>query len=274
MKNKTNQRSKKILRWVQFIIVIYCAIGIALYYLQERFLFHPKKLNSNYTYKFPGPFREFMIPLNSLDTISMVKFFPVGGASKGVVIYFHGNMENIEHYAAYTGTFTAKGYEVWMPDYPGFGKSNGKLTEEKLYSMALQVQKMAASRFSNDSIIIYGKSLGTGIAAYIASITDCRALILETPYYSIPSLFSCYAFIYPTGQMSNFKIPTYEFLKEVKAPVSIFHGTKDEVIPIRNAIKLVKSLKPGDVFLQIKNGNHNNLFGNSTFIHSLDSILH
>ena len=74
--------------------------------------------------------------------------------------------------------------------------------------------------------------------------------------------------------MSTYKIPTYEFLKLVKSPVTIFHGTEDEVIPLRNALKLKKSLKAGDGFLLIKNGKHNNLFEFSTFMSSLDSILH
>ena len=200
---------KIILRWLQITLIIYCGIGIALYYLQDKFLFHPKKLPATHTFGFSEPFGEYMIPLNKTDTISMVKFLPAGSSRKGLVIYFHGNMENIEHYAVYTGAFTSKGYEVWMPDYPGFGKSTGKLTEDNMYRMALQVQKLAASTISTDSIIIYGKSLGTGIAAYTASVSKCRTLILETPYYSIPSLFAHYAFIYPTKQMINYKIPTY-----------------------------------------------------------------
>ena len=269
-----NKRSKKILKWLQVILIIYGVIGIALYYLQERFLFHPKKLDPGYVFQFNEPFEEIMIPLDKIDTIHMVKFFPGDSIPKGVVIYFHGNMENVEYYAPNAKTFTRKGYELWMPDYPGFGKSTGKLTERKMYALARQVQKLASSEFGSDSIIIYGKSLGTGIAAYVASVSDCKSLILETPYYSIPSLFSNYAFIYPTGRMSNYKIPTYKFIQDVKAPIIIFHGSSDEVIPFSNAVKLREFLKPNDVFLQIKNGKHNNLMGNSTFKSSLDSILH
>lgn len=273
---ETNKRSKKnvIIRWLQVITILYCAIGIALYYLQDFFLFHPQKLEYNHTFKFNVPFEEIKIPFNSTDTISLVKFFPATNNRKGVVIYFHGNRENIERYAKYAGIFTSHGYEVWMPDYPGFGKSTGERNEKKLYQLGLQVQKMAASKYGTDSIIIYGKSLGTGIAAYTASVTQCRSVILETPYYSIPSLFSSYAFIYPTSQMSIYKIPTYKFLKDVKASITIFHGSDDEAIPYRNALKLINSLKPADKFIQIKNGEHNNLIEFSKFMNSLDSILH
>jgi uncharacterized protein len=168
---------------------------------------------------------------------------------------------------------TKHGYEVWMEDYPGFGKSTGLRTEKKMYEQGLQVQNMAAAKYGSDSIIIYGKSLGTGIAAYVASASKNKRLILETPYYSIPSLFACYAPIYPTAAMSNYKIPVHEFLLDVNYPVSIFHGTKDDVIPYRNAARLKKVLKQTDEFITIEKGTHNNLNELDLFKQKLDSLL-
>jgi pimeloyl-ACP methyl ester carboxylesterase len=160
-----------------------------------------------------------------------------------------------------------------MPDYPGFGKTTGVLTEKKLYQQALQVYKLANTKFSEDSIVIFGKSLGSGIAAQLASIRDCRRLILETPYYSIPALFNSYAWMYPVSYMSHFKIPTAEFLREVKAPVSIFHGTNDEVVPYSHSYRLKKVLKPGDDLITITGGGHNNLAEFKIFHQKLDSLL-
>ena len=266
-------KKKIIYRWLKIIILLYSAIGIALYYLQETFLFHPKKLDTSYTFHFDVPFEEINIPFNKTDTINMVKFFPKDPVRRGVVIYFHGNMQNLERYAKFAANFTSHGYEVWMEDYPGYGKSRGKRTEKKLYEQALQIQKMAAGKYGTDSIIIYGKSFGTGIAAYVASASACKRLILETPYYSIPSLFSCYAPIYPTSAMANYKIPTGEWLEETRSPVTIFHGDDDGVIPYRNAARLKKKLKPGDEFITIENGKHNNLNDFPLFRQKLDSLL-
>jgi uncharacterized protein len=264
---------RKIFRWIKFIIIIYCGIGIALYYLQEKFLFHPVKLAADHKYEFKVPFEEVNIPFNSTDTINMIKFFPKDSVRRGVVLYFHGNKENIGRYAKFADAFTRHGYEVWMEDYPGFGKSTGERTEKKLYEQALQIQKMAAGKYGKDSIILYGKSFGTGIASYVAAETNCKKLILETPYYSIPSLFSCYAPIYPTTAMSTYKIPTYKFLQDVKCPVSIFHGTNDGVIPYRCAKKLKAVLKPGDEFITIKKGTHQNLAEFELYRNKLDSLL-
>ena len=264
---------KKIFFWVKLAVIIYCAIGIALYYLQDRFLFHPKKLPPGYHFSFSQPFREINIPVNKTDTISLIKFLP-RGPSKGVIVYFHGNLENIEHYQSFVPAFTDRGYEVWMPDYPGYGKSTGQRTEEKMYYQAWLIQKMAMSKYHSDSIIIYGKSLGTGIAAYAASVSKCRQLILETPYYSITDLFAHYAFMYPTSVMGEYKIPTWQFLEDVHIPVIIFHGTSDKIIPLSSAEKLKRFMKPGDKFITIENGAHNNLAKFSRYHEVMDSLLH
>ncbi|MEJ7610895.1 MAG: alpha/beta fold hydrolase [Ferruginibacter sp.] len=263
----------KIIRWVKIILLIYATIGIALYYLQEKFLFHPVRLSSDYQYKFDQPFKEINLPFNETDTLSMVKFFPADTLRKGVVVYYHGNMENINHYAAFAKTFTKLGYEVWMEDYPGFGKSRGVLTEEKLNSQAIEVKRMADAAYGTDSIIIYGKSLGTGIAAYVAAASNAKMLLLETPYYSIPDLFGRYALIYPTSQMSTFKIPTHTYLENVHFPVVIFHGTKDRVIPYTSAAKLKQQLKPGDKFITIAGAGHADLNASESYYRSIDSLL-
>ena len=260
-------------RWLKIIVLLYCLIGITLFYLQERFLFHSEKLSNAYVYHFNVPFEEVNIPFNSTDTINMIKFLPVDSVRRGVVLYYHGNKENIERYAKFVGSFTKHGYEVWMEDYPGFGKSTGERTEKKLFEQALQIRKMATSKYSADSIIIYGKSFGTGIAAYVASETNNKRLILETPYYSIPSLFSCYAPIYPTSQMSTYKIPTNEFLTDVKYPITIFHGTDDGVIPYRNAARLKTVLKQTDEFVTIEKGTHHTLNDFTLMQQKLDSLL-
>ncbi|MEO7768498.1 MAG: alpha/beta fold hydrolase [Ferruginibacter sp.] len=261
------------LRWIKILVLLYCIIGIAMYYLQDDILFHPRVLPRNYQYHFNVPFTEIDIPFNQTDTLNIVQFFPLDRVRKGVVIYFHGNKENISRYAKFASNFTSHGYEVWMEDYPGFGKTVGERSEKIIYQQAEQVYKLAATKYKKDSIIIYGKSLGTGIAAYVASRNDCKSLILETPYNSIPDIFGCYAFIYPTGRMITYKIPTNEYLPEVKAPITIFHGTDDWVIPYRCAAKLKDVLKPADRFITIEKGTHHNLNGFALFHQKLDSLL-
>ncbi|MEO5781661.1 MAG: alpha/beta fold hydrolase [Ginsengibacter sp.] len=260
-------------RWVKIILFFYVVIGIALYFLQVKILLHPVAYPQDYAYNFKTSFKEVNIPINHHENLNVVQFFPKDSTRKGVVLYFHGNKMNISHYAMFADNFTKFGYEVWMPDYPGFGKTTGELTEKKLYDEAMLVYKLANLKFKADSIIIYGKSFGTGIASQLASVKGSRRLILETPYYSIPALFSYYAPIYPTSYMSKFKLPINEYLQDVTAPVTIFHGTDDEIIPYSVSEKLKSILKPGDEFITLERGKHNNLNDFTLFHHKLDSLL-
>jgi pimeloyl-ACP methyl ester carboxylesterase len=196
-----------------------------------------------------------------------------GSAARGVVLYFHGNKKNISRYAAYAKDFTAKGYEVWMLDYPGFGKSTGIFSEQKLYDYALEVYILARSRWKPSQIILYGKSLGTGIAAQLADIRDCRRLILETPYYSLESVAGHYLPVYPWGRLLHYHFPTYSHLRAVTAPITIFQGTGDWMVPFGNASRLKPLLKPGDEFVSIEGGGHNDLHDFPLFREKLDSVM-
>jgi uncharacterized protein len=269
---KNIAKRKKAMRWVRGFVIIYCLVGIGAYHLQEKFLFHPTELSANTIFKFPHPFKEVNISVNSTSKYNIVQFTtqqPV----KGVILYFHGNKDNISHYAPVADNMTKRGYEVWMIDYPGYGKSTGELTEQVLYDQALQLYKMARARFSPDSIVIYGRSLGTGVASQLASVRDCKRLILETPYYNIPSVASTYLWMYPVDRMIKYKLPTNEYLTKVTAPVTIFHGTNDGVIPYDNAVKLKEVLKSGDEFVTVNGGTHNDLNNHKEMVNELNRIL-
>lgn len=263
---------KKFKPWFKIIPLVYVLIGVALYFLQGKILFHPQALPPEHQFRFELPFKEINLPVNEEKNLNIVQFTVPDSVRRGVVLYFHGNRNNIARYSSYAVQFTRNHYEVWMMDYPGFGKSTGSLSEKILYHDAASLYQMARSRFAKDSIIIYGKSLGSGIAAQLAAAKDCRRLILETPYYSVPDLMSHYAFIYPTRWMSKYHFPTYRYLEKVHVPITILHGTADAIIPFRQAKKL-KNKFPAIQLIGIKNGSHNDLAEFPLFQQSLDSIL-
>lgn len=265
-------RLKKAWKWFKIITLVYIMIGVALFFLQDKFIFHPRKLPADYKYQFDIPFREIDLAVTGEKNLSIVQFTVPDSVRKGIVLYFHGNRTNINRYAKYAPGFTRNGYEVWMMDYPGYGKSTGRRTEQTLYDDALLLYKMAMSKVSVEQIILYGKSLGTGIAAQLASVRDCKRLILETPYYSMDALAKHYFFMYPVMPMSKYALPTHSHFEYIKAPITIFHGTKDRVIPYKQAKKLANK-KPGTELITIEKGRHNDLADFPAFRHKLDSLL-
>jgi len=246
------------LRITQVVLLIYVLLGIALHYFQDKLLFHPVKLPENHSFNFSQPFKEINLRVNAAKSISIIQFTVPDSACKGVVLYFHGNKNNIERYAGYAGYFTKNNYEVWMIDYPGFGKSTGDRTEQALYHDAKLFYELARSRFSKDSIVIYGKSIGTGVASYLASVRDARQLILETPFTNMYSLMANYAFMYPVSWISKYHLPTDDYLEHVKVPVTIIHGEKDEIIPFKFSRRL-KAKYPSINLVSIEKGKHNDL---------------
>ncbi len=264
---------KKIWKWFKILAVVYIIGGVSLYFLQDYILFHPVSLKNNHQYDFPEKHKDINIAVNKESNLNVVQFFSTDTITKGVVLYFHGNKKNISWYAKYAPYFTRHGYEVWIMDYPGFGKSTGKLTEENLYRWADYMYRFAASKFSADSIIIYGKSMGTGIAAHLASKQNCKRLILETPYYDYPSVVKQYLPFYPVNMMIHYKLPTHRYLRHTNTAVTIFQGTDDRLVNYNNAKRLKPFLKPGDEFITIEGGRHNDLFTFKETIQKLDSLL-
>jgi len=252
---------------------VYLLLCAGFYFYQHLFFFHPKALPADYQFSFAQKFEEKQVLLNKKTLIDIVQFKTEDSVPKGVVLYFHGNRQNIERYAEYAQNFTRHGFECWMVDYPGYGKSTGEITQENMQTMAFQFYKMARAKYDKGSIVIYGKSLGTGIAAYLASVQDCKQLILETPYYSMASLARRYAPFMPVNQLIKMNFTTGDYFKNITAPITIFHGLQDEVIPFSNAMKLIPGMKKGDRFVPIPGGRHNDLPSKKIYQAMLDSLL-
>jgi uncharacterized protein len=269
----TKSTIRKIRKWLLIIAAVYVLIGLVLWFFQDKILFHPEKLPIDHQYNFTLPYREVNLRVTDSKTMAIVQFSVPDSLRKGVVLYFHGNKRNVERYAPFASAFTKNNYEVWMMDYPGYGKSTGELSEQVLYDDALEFYNMARAYVSKDSLIIYGKSMGTGIAAQLASIRECKRVILETPYYDFPSVIKHYMPIYPVSLLLHYKIPTHEFIRKIKAPITIFQGTDDGVITHSNAKKLIPLLRTTDEFITIKNGSHNDLYQFPDCTRKLDSLL-
>lgn len=268
----TPMRRKRLIKGLVIVAAIYMAVGAILYFIQEKLLFHPKSLDETHVFKFSQPFREVNLPVTNEKNLSIIQFTVAGAVRKGIVLYYHGNRENVERYAKFAETFTRNGYEVWMPDYPGFGKSTGERSEQIMKQDAEMVYKMAAAQVPSDSIIIYGKSMGTGPASYVAFRKPSHRLILETPYYSIDALFRHYAFLYPVSWMAKYHFPNNEYLSNTDVPVHIFHGTDDSVIPYQQAKKLAGVNKNIEL-VTIEGGHHNNLADYRQYQSAMDSLL-
>lgn len=259
-----------ILEWIGIIALVYFTLCILVYYLQELFLFHPEKLDLDFKYQFEYPNYEIFLDAEDGGIINGLHFkLP---KSSGVVFYFKGNTRSIKGWGKYARDFLSKGYDFFVIDYRGFGKSTGKRSERNI-EMDTQIAYKYLQRFYKENqIIIYGRSIGSGFAASVAASNHPKKLILDSPYYSMYHLVKMYLPFMPVASLLNYHIRTDQFIRNIKCPIFIIHGTSDKLIPYRHALKL-SQLNKRSHLIRIKGGGHNNLPNYSQYHHTVYEIL-
>ncbi len=247
-------------------------IGTLLYFLQEKMLFHPTVLSQDFKFEFSHPFEELYFNTDNNAVINALHFKAEN--PKGVILYFHGNAGDLSRWGIITEFFVKKQYDVLVMDYRTFGKSTGKLSEAALYNDSEYCYNYLKEYYSENDITIYGRSLGTGIATYIASKNKPKQLILETPYHSITDVAKSKFPIFPVKYIVKYKLPSYQFITQVECPIFIFHGTNDEVIPYKSAQNLFNIAPMSQTtFTTIEGGHHGDLVSFETYHEQIKNIL-
>ena len=240
-----------------YIIIGYAVLIAIVYFVQERFIFKPEKLKANFQYKYDVPFKELFFDVAPGVSINGLHF--TVDKPLGLILYFHGNSRSIKGWAKYAKDFFRYQYDVVLVDYRGFGKSTGKRSEHEMLNDMQFVYDTLAVQYTEHHIIVYGRSLGSGFAAKIASDNKPRYLILDAPYFSFTKAIERFLPILPIRFLLRFHLRTDKWIKHVNCHTYILHGTKDWLIPISNSEKL-QSLSPRKITLiRIHGGGHNNL---------------
>ena len=230
---------------------------ILVYLLQEKFIFKPEKLHQNFKYKYDVPFKELFFDIETNVSINGLHFYVE--KPLGLILYFHGNTHSIKGWAKYAKDFYRYQYDVVLVDYRGFGKSTGKRSEKLMHNDMQFVYDSLKKIYTESQLIIYGRSLGSGFAANLASVNNPRYLILDAPYFSFKKVMERFLPILPMQLVLRFHMRTDIWIPLVKCHTYILQGTKDWLIPIKNSEKL-QALNPKKITLmRIIGGGHNNL---------------
>ena len=259
------------MKWLLLIPLIYVGICVLLYFVQERLIFFPEKTPKDAKYRFNGPFEEMFFTTNDAVHIHGILFKTQ--APKGLIFYLHGNAGSIESWGDVAELYNQLGYDLFMIDYRGYGKSDGSITSERdIYNDVQLVFSAVTEKYPSSKIIVLGYSLGTGPAAKLAAENKVNMLVLQSPYYSMTDvMLRLYKVIPPV--VLRYKLESYKYVKACKAPIVIFHGEGDELISIKSAKRLQQHLKPGDVFITIEGLGQNGMSGHPEYIRGLQHAL-
>jgi len=232
-------------------------LSIAAYFLQEKFIFKPEKLSQDFKFKYDVPFKELFFDVEPGVRINGLHFYRT--SPSGLIFYLHGNSRSIKGWAKYAQDFYRYNYDVVLLDYRGFGKSTGKRSEKEIISDMQFVYEKLAAQYSEQHLIVYGRSIGSGFATKLASDNHPRYLILDAPYYNFQKVVERFLPFLPVRYVLRYKLRTDKWIINVKCHTYILHGTKDWLIPIRHSENLQK-LNPAKITLiHIQGGGHNNL---------------
>ncbi|MBI5914978.1 MAG: alpha/beta fold hydrolase [Bacteroidetes bacterium] len=231
------------MKWIKrLVIALFALYAIAcglLYFAQERLIFHPDKLPEDYTF---DEGEELELPV--ADGISLNCLWLKEPESKGVILYLHGNRGSNRRCSHQAETMGGFGYDIFMPDYRGFGKSDGEIvSEEQLYGDAQQAYDFLKKHYPENRIVVAGYSIGTGMASYLAAKNHPQQLVLLAPYTSVVDLKNGMAPFLPDFLL-KYPLRNIANLRQVMTPVTLFHGTFDEVISFESSVKL-QALNPG-----------------------------
>ncbi|SNR99318.1 alpha/beta hydrolase [Dokdonia pacifica] len=256
---------------------IYAILCGGLYFFQESMLFHPEQLPKDYVFEFDAPFEEVYQEGEGGAQLHGLHF-PVVDA-KGVILYYHGNAGSVRRWGEITSFFTKKGYSVIVMDYRNYGKSGDAKEkvpspEQALYTDSEVWYAFAKANYPESQIHVYGRSLGTTFATYVASKNNPKNLTLETPFYSIEDEASSRFKWLPVKRLLKYKMPTYTFIGSVSCPITVFHGTEDAVVAYEHGQKLFEKVTTSSKeFITIPEGGHNDLVIFPAYTDAIDRVL-
>jgi hypothetical protein len=178
------------------------------------------------------------------------------------VVFFHGNGGNLSLWSPVFAELHRQGYSVLAWDYRGYGSSTGRPSERGLYRDADAIVGLVRERALDRAgvpLLYWGRSLGTAVAAYAASVQAPDAIVLEAGFPSARALFERQPLMRVLSLFSSYRFPTASWMSSVRVPALVLHGTADSVIPFRMGERLFEGLRGPKRFHAIPGGDHNDL---------------
>ncbi len=196
------------------------------------------------------------------DNVKIHGWLTEASPAKAMVLFFHGNAGNISHRLDNVGRLVQIGLSVLIVDYRGYGRSEGKISEDGLYKDAI-----AAYEYTKDlcdskglKLVIFGRSLGGVAAVYVASKKPCSGVILESTFTNLSSMASRHFPIPGVGAMLQDKFNSLGRIAQIEAPILFFHGNRDEIVPYELGKELYGAARARKDFVTLEGAGHNDTY--------------
>ena len=233
---------------VSSIIIAYIVVIIFVYFYQRNLLYHPSENNyQNDTIQFNH--QEIFIKVNNEIKL---KSWIINKDLKNfkTLVFFHGNAGDLSNRIYKLNELDKLNINILLISWRGFSGNEGYPTEKNLYEDAeAAIKWLNKKKVSNSQIILYGESLGTGVAVEIASKNNFNSIILESPFTSIENSAKIYYPYLPVRFLLKDRYDSISKIKKINSPILIMHGKKDDIVPFFMGKKLFeKANSPKDSY--------------------------
>lgn len=234
--------------------VIYLFITLLVYFKQEAYMFFPTRENHTIE-KTNNKIVEYELKLQNTKLCGWL--INQEYAEKKLVIYYGGNAEDI--YYNIPDLQKLEGIATLLVNYRGYGLSNGKTSEKNLFSDAVAIYDDIFPTYHPEKIVLLGRSLGTGVATYLASKRKTDGVILVTPYDSMLNMAKEKFPFLPTSIILRHKFDSLRYVKKIECPILVLYSGNDSVVPNRRTENLIKNIDGHKIIVLIKEADHNNI---------------
>jgi fermentation-respiration switch protein FrsA (DUF1100 family) len=258
------------------VLVVYLALVALVWFFQDHLIYlpHMGREVAGTPAALGVPYDDFTISTDDGEKLS-VWWVPAANP-RGAVLLLHGNAGNISHRIDYALMFRTLGYATLLVDYRGYGKSSGKPSEEGTYKDADAAWRwLTRTRgIAERDIVVFGESLGGGVASWIASRHTPRALVLASTFTSAVNLAAEIYWFLPVRLISRYNYPTLERLAQVHAPVLIIHSPGDDIIAFSHGQRLYAAAREPKAFLELSGGHNDGfVFRRPEWVQALGAFL-
>lgn len=253
---------QRVARAVSWLVAGYLLALAALWWWQEQVIFLPQPLPANHRFALGPDVHETWVevPGARLNTLHLRLPKP-----DGVVFFLHGNAGNLASWFVDLDAYRRLNVDLVMFDYRGYGKSSGRISNQAQLSADVRAAWQAvAPRYHGLKRVVYGRSLGTGLAAELAADIQPELTVLVSPYSSMQALAAQH---YPwvPGAALRYPLPTDEWLPQVQNAVLLVHGEEDELVPASHSLHL-KALAPQAELLLLPGVGHGDVHQSATYL--------
>jgi fermentation-respiration switch protein FrsA (DUF1100 family) len=248
-----------VLKWLLIVVSVGYACGLAALFLMQRAVLFPIPQVSRTAPAAAGFPQVEEHVLTTADGEKVVVWYMPAKPGRPVILYFHGNGDFLAGFFVRFRDMIADGSGVVALSYRGYFGSSGTPSEQGLLQDAAAAYAFTTARYGADRIVVWGFSLGTGVAVALASEQPVGKLILEAPYASIVDVAAGAFPIFPVRLLMRDPFHSDRRIARVKAPLLVMHGARDPTIPVASGERLFALANEPKKFVRFERGGHNDL---------------